>query len=287
MFVILRFGERLQAKLTAAGRPIIGGLAFAFAGAFAGAVAVAFAVAFAFAVAVAGAFADALIEGINENTVSLLVFLTALPLINAISDYASLGFSHWFGLKIVRDEAHSVWRALGWTVVDVGLALVFMGVAALTIPMALAGLQSATGFDLNPRGFVTEAACDPWGAGLWFGIMILTTLFWTVAHLVIAVVGFGVRVYDGFLLDPWAARVIESGRDSLRVKLYLSGKGVLAVGICAGVVWGGFEVVNWLVHGVAQAFGSDTGLIGLLEIIAHTGVDWVLGAPVVPTPRCL
>ena len=187
----------------------------------------------------------------------------------------------------MRDEAHSVWRSLGWALADVGLALLFMGVAALTIPMALAATQTVTGFNLDPRAFVTEAACDPWGAGLWFGIMILTTLVWTLAHLAIAVVGFAVRLYDGFPGDPWAERMITAGKDSLWVKVYLSGKGVAAVAICAGIVWVGFEAVNLLVHGVSVLAGSDTGLIGLLEIIAHTGVNWVLGTPAEPTPLCL
>jgi hypothetical protein len=217
---------------------------------------------------------------------ALLIFWVALPLINTASDYLSLGFSHWFGRKIVDDPGHSITRATLYGLADLGLALAFMVIAAATIPMALALLQWATAFDLGVRTFVTDAAADPWGAGLWFGIMILTTLVWTGLHLLITLGAVLFRLYDAFPLDRRVANVIEAGKDRLWVKLYLSGKWLVATALWCALVYVFFVLLDNATHVISTLLGSETGLIGALEMVALWGADLVpLPTEFISNPR--
>ena len=150
-----------------------------------------------------------------------------------------------------------------------------MFLAAATIPMALALLQWATAADLGVRAFVNEAAADPWGAGLWFGIMILTTLVWTGAHLLITLGAILFRLYKAFPFDRWAASIIEAGKDSVLVKLYLSTKWLVVFLLWCLVVYVFFLALNGAVHLIATLFGSEKGLIGVLETVALWGADLV------------
>ena len=216
---------------------------------------------------------------LNETALWILIFWTILPLINAISDYVSLGFSHWFGRKIVDDPEHSIIRASLYGLADLGLALAFMLIAAATIPMALGFAQLATDVNLGVHAFVRDAAADPWGTGLWFGIMILTTLVWTGLHLLITVGALLFRFYDGLPLDGFVAAKLETGADSLLIKLYLSLKWLFVFLAWCVAVYVFFRLLNGAVHLLTTVFGSDAGLIGVLEIVALWGADLVLGPP--------
>lgn len=215
------------------------------------------------------------IGAITESIIIALVYWTAFPLINTASDYLSLGFSHWFGRKIVDDPSHSISRASLYGLADLGLALAFMVIAAATIPMALALLQWATGVDLGVRAFVTDAAADPWGAGLWFGIMILSTLVWTGLHLLITLGAMLFRLYDTLPFDQRVADMIEAGKDSVLVKLYLSSKWLIVTLIWCGLVYVFFKALDGATHVIATLFGSDKGLVGALETVALWGADLV------------
>ncbi len=150
-----------------------------------------------------------------------------------------------------------------------------MFVAAATVPMVLAMLQWAAAVDLGVRAFVTEAATDPWGTGLWFGIMMLTTLVWTGAHLLITLGALLFRLFDAFPLDRWAAATIEAGKDSVLVKLYLSSKWLVVFLLWCLVVYVFFLLLNGATHIVTTLFGSDKGLVGVLETVALWGADLV------------
>lgn len=277
MVFLVRWGERRSAILTERGKPwlslLVGMGNLIGAGAVFGAlvVVVSGAVAVAVVGALAGAFA--IILGLNEATVSVLIFFTFLPLINTASDYLSLGFSHWFGRNIANDPDHSILRATLYGLVDLGLALVFMVIAATTIPMALALLQWLTAVDLGVRAFVTDAAADPWGAGLWFGIMILTTLVWTGLHLLITLGAVLFRLYDAFPIDRRVADVIEAGKDRLWVKLYLSSKWLVVTVLWCVLVYVFFWLLDGTIHVISTLLGSDKGLVGVLEMVALWGTD--------------
>jgi hypothetical protein len=301
-FFLGRLGSRLDAEMIRRGRPWLGGIAFAVAvaaivavvAAVAGAVAGAGAVAVAIAGVGAGAVAGvgvgagvgagagvvvvvvAVILGVNDATLAMLIFWTVLPLINTASDYLSLGFSHWLGRRIVDDSGHSICHATFYSLCDLGLALVFMLVAAATIPLALALLQSATGVDLGIHKFISDAAADPAGAGLWFGVMILTTLVWTGLHLLVTIGALFCRLNDNFPLDRRAVETLRERRDSLWVKLYLSGKWLLVVVVWLALLAVFFWLLNIAIHGLTALFGSNTGLIGVLEATALWGADLIL-----------
>ncbi|MEM9879094.1 MAG: helix-turn-helix domain-containing protein [Pseudomonadota bacterium] len=104
-----------------------------------------------------------------------------LPIINAITDYISLGISHSLG-RVILSKAPSLRRSLGVIILDLVVAILLMAMTIAFIVSALKLAAQTTALDLSPDGLINAALVDPWGAGLWLTLMVMTTLFWTYMH---------------------------------------------------------------------------------------------------------
>ena len=196
-------------------------VAGAFAGAVAVAVAVAFTGAGAVAVAVAGAGAGAVVVAVavvrltergrgtlayallttvlalaligaltllpwakvNDAGRSIFLFLGLLPLVNAITDYASYAVTIWLvGLGL---------KTPGWAfvmgLVDVAVALLIFALLGVLLVLVVAGANALASEPLFPLApLFAGLRQDPW-AYIWVYAMLFSTLLPTLAHLVLAV----------------------------------------------------------------------------------------------------
>ena len=218
-----------------------------------------------------------LIVGEATQTIGVvLIFWAVLPLINAINDYVSLGISHSILLRIAANRRHRWVTVAGYGVLDLVVAVLLMCVSLLTIPMALSITEILADVDLSVRVFIVESANNLYGHGLWLGLMILTTLTWTVVHLGIVLVTLCLRLFDGIEFNQWAAESIRSGAQSIVVKIYLSLRWLLPIGVLVGSVY----FVVWIADLVAvqiPASGSDReeSMVRYLEALALYGVERV------------
>ena len=200
------------------------------------------------------------IGGVTQAMGVVLVFWTVLPLVNALNDYVSLGISHSILLRIVA--LRKKWNSItGYGILDLLTAVFLMCLSALTIPLALAILDLLTGLDLNVKSFVIDSASNLYGQGLWLGLMILTTLTWTVVHLGIVLVAISVRLYDD-LAPKQVIKLIQAGKDSNLVKLFLSARWIPAVVVLVASVF-------FLIR--IPVIGSN--FVHYLEMLALYGVD--------------
>ena len=209
----------------------------------------------------------------------VLIFWTVLPFVNALNDYFSLGISHSILFRIVSTRNGPNWGTIsGYGILDLLVAVLLMCLSALTIPMALSITEQLTEFDLKVRLFVVDSARSLFGHGLWFGLMILTTLFWTVAHLGIILIALCVRVYDGLAFNKVAARSIQAGTNSVAVKLYLSSRWVMPLGALVGCIYVVVCTADFLANHLPM-FGSNVekGVVHYLEALALFGVEILVG----------
>jgi len=132
----------------------------------------------------------------NEDVAVLASFFLFLPLANGLFDYA-----YWFvSRRLGRDLAQGLqglpgrWRlvrTVAWhTAADLGLAvLLLLGLAfvlGLGFGIAEHGeIGAAASRDLGLVATVRQAVADPWGVegGLWFSLMLVSTLLPTALHL--------------------------------------------------------------------------------------------------------
>jgi transcriptional regulator with XRE-family HTH domain len=109
------------------------------------------------------------------------VMWLALPFANALTDYLSLGASHWLGRRLVT-SGKSVRFALTLGLLDLVLAVVLMLLTVKVIGAGLALTDRAFTGDIDGTGFLAASLADLWGTGLWLGLMVLSTIAWTYGH---------------------------------------------------------------------------------------------------------
>ncbi len=114
------------------------------------------------------------------------VMWLALPFANALTDYLSLGASHWLGRRLLS-SGKSVRLALTLGLLDLVMAVVLMLVTVKVIGAGLALTDRAFAGDIDGRGFLAASLADLWGTGLWLGLMVLSTIAWTYGHFVAVV----------------------------------------------------------------------------------------------------
>lgn len=142
------------------------------------------------------------------------VFLGLLPIANALFDWVSLGFTRGLLYAIYRCH-HTGLLALGWAVLDILLALLFLlGIATLTT--ALLALLNAFGdayvgktlIDLGELlGGLKEAPAALDYA--WIHFMMLSTLAPTLVHFTLAGAALVLTVpesWRGYVLKGWEGR---------------------------------------------------------------------------------
>lgn len=140
------------------------------------------------AVCITGVFGLAhMVEPMETDTVGLIaVMWLAIPLANGIADFLSLGVSQWLGERVVAAPAR-LGRIVWIGVLDLLAAILLACITLVTIIMALALAQHAFALDFSARLFVANSLAEPWSAGLWLTVMVLSTLWWSLANWVLAV----------------------------------------------------------------------------------------------------
>lgn len=125
------------------------------------------------------------------NILLMLIFLVTLPLINALMDWLSLGFTRGF-LYAIRQRRHSGIIALLFVSLDVILALAFlMAIVSLTV-LILAGINAATMHSsdqtfLDLKVLFDGLSKDPLALEYtWIHFMMLSTLIPTLIHFAVA-----------------------------------------------------------------------------------------------------
>jgi len=119
----------------------------------------------------------------TEGQVVLILMWLILPMVNAVSDYLSLGFSHLLGRLILRHH-QSWWRIIAVTLADLIVAFAVLALTILLIWFGLTVSIDTFGLKLDTMAFFATSFADPYGTGLWLTIMLLTTLTWSLLHLI-------------------------------------------------------------------------------------------------------
>ena len=208
-----------------------------------------------------------ILGSVSEPMAVILLIWVIVPFVNALNDYLSLGISYLILRKVILVHHHRFIAILGYFILDLLIAAYLMVQCTFSIPLALSATDRFTIFNLNVRAFVEDSANDLYGHGLWIGLMILTTLSYTVIHLIMIVVALFVRLYHGSGIDRFAIDSIQSGADSLLVKLYLSSKFLLIL-----IVWCVSIYVTFLFVNIISIFvlNGET-IVDFLETTALYG----------------
>jgi hypothetical protein len=209
---------------------------------------------------------------------SFLLFLALLPLLNAFWDWASLGVTRGL-LSAIRLARHSASLALVWSLLDFVLAMVFLLAIIVTLAAGLgfANHLSATGgtgllADLSTL-FVDLRARPADPSLYWVYFMLLSTLFPTLIHLIIAAAAVVLWLGQWRPLKRWR----EKAADSLKTNpqslygahIYLTFVPMAGLLAPVGLLW----LLYWMVTTHGGLIG--TGLIDLAE----TTVRWSGGFP--------
>lgn len=171
------------------------------------------------------------LAGLEATSAGLVaVMWLALPFANAMTDYLSLGASHWLGRRLLSSR-RSLRAALALGLLDLALAVVLMLVTVKVIGAGLALTDRAFAGDIDAAGFLAASLSDLWGTGLWLALMVLSTITWTYGHFVAfvapAIAGWLTR---RVLEAPAAARLADIGRSGeidMGIALVLPGRLVL------------------------------------------------------------
>jgi hypothetical protein len=129
--------------------------------------------------------------GFGPLDVSYFIFLSALPVLNAVLDASSWAVSRWLGRKILERNFHQ-WEMIGFAVVDAALAIVLL--CGLAILLGAGGealdqlfITATRNPVLNLDAVIKQAATNPLGDGLWITLMLFSTLVPTAIHAFVAI----------------------------------------------------------------------------------------------------
>ena len=137
---------------------------------------------------------------------TLLIFLGALPLVNAIFDWLSLGFTRWLLRKGQTDRG---WWPLLYALIDLAVAIASLFLVMICSLAYLQLLNAAIiagggNVALNVTGLLEQLRVDPASPAVWWVyVTIFTTFIPSLCNLVIG----GLSLLRGIpYLSPWAAR---------------------------------------------------------------------------------
>jgi len=123
----------------------------------------------------------------NPRAIGMLIGLILLPLVNVLFDFVSLAITRTL-LRKSRDRNSLLWR-LGYSGVDLALALVSMLLLMVAMVICLQAFASITGSAFVDVRAVLQDIDDNPGAGrhFWIYFALFTTLLPTMIHMVIGV----------------------------------------------------------------------------------------------------
>lgn len=162
----------------------------------------------------------------------LLLFLVALPLINAVFDFLSLGLTRWCLRNAVEEREVRLLglRLRGWwafNLIDVAGALLALAGLILAMLLAVAGLNALTPENpLMDLGVLFAELRDDGADMRWLYVMVFSTLLPSVLHLGLFLLSLLV-CYPGVRPREWLVRLIATaGKDDDRRALVQLAMGV-------------------------------------------------------------
>lgn len=211
-----------------------------------------------------------------------LIFLAALPLINVLFDWLSLGLTRWLLAKTARGE-QPIWNGL----LDAIAAIFILFALAVATTAALQGLNTLAIMNGSDRPLIDLAGVlqtlrerpgDP--AVWWVYFMLFSTLIPSVVHLFIAATSIVTLSLPGFILRPHLA-ALEAGFDGhpqapSRVALTMTIRQLLG--------WGAFAAALAAIVGVGFGLTNIIPWVGLAILWVAEQTAYVLKAPVTPGP---
>ena len=176
--------------------------------------AVAIAGEFAIAGAIVGASAISIAHTDNPESMVLFLFISSLPLLNALFDFISWLVSRWL-LGYIASEKARFMVVFCHGLLDLFLALVFLVLLALSLGFMIESVTLYTGHDgkFDWRAHVNEAVDDPLGAGMLVTLMLGSTLLPTIAHFVIAGLALVTR---GMPWHRWLKRELSAALERIK-----------------------------------------------------------------------
>ena len=146
--------------------------------------------------------------GFDDGDRTAIIFLGVLPLLNALSDFVSLGASRYY-LRAAESARTVGRRTLLW-VYDAGAALGSMGMFAVSAIFFLTFAVPGDGPLIDLPAFFAAVRDNPedyW----WLAFMLLSTLIPSLVHLIIL-------AYSAFCFTPhrlraWIAKNIAAGAE--------------------------------------------------------------------------
>ena len=212
------------------------------------------------------ALVTALTPGRPAEGSVLLLLLVALPLINAVFDFLSLGLTRWCLRNAVEGRAVRVWwlRLRGWwafNLIDVAGALLALAGLILAMLLAVTGLNALTPENpLMDLGALFAELRDGEVDMRWLYVMVFSTLLPSVLHLGLFLLSLLV-CYPGVRAREWLVALMDKAgpEDDRRVMVRA------AVGLWVGLV-------------VAVPVGLWVWLLPNFDLWHRAAMLWVIGA---------
>lgn len=195
----------------------------------------------------------------GTDAAALVLFISLLPLLNGLADFASCGLTRWLMRRGVAGQ--TVWRGVMDSVAGLGIFLV-LGFAIITV---VHFVRPQNGVPLADLTAIFDGLADPETRGNygWLLFMLATTLIPTVLHFAVAVAAFFTLYPAG--LRHWIIERLESGAAG-HANAGRQGQAVLALAISAAVL-----IPSWLLWQLfTMRHGLLDGLIAVFRLFAES-----------------
>ena len=181
----------------------------------------------------------------QSNTLILILFFSLLPILNAILDWISLGFTRGLLTSIISGH-HKTKDALLWAFLDLLLAVVFLVLISLGM-IALVGisnhLSGTTIYDLNE--IFTNLKNGDIKQNFWIYFMMFSTLLPTLLHFILAILSLLM-----WLPDSWRKELIKDIQNDqhrhILAFLYLTFTPIIAIAVVLFLCWEGYKLLDYL-----------------------------------------
>lgn len=162
----------------------------------------------------------------TKEMILLPVFLTLLPLLNGVIDWLSLGFTRGL-LHAIRRRRHFGLLAVGWAILDIVIALVFLFLITSITTLVMGGLNGLSHYWierplLDLQQIFDGLSSDPLHINYWWiHFMMFTTLIPTLVHFFSAAYALVLSVRPDY--RRWIVDNIDDDKDArLAGFLYVS-----------------------------------------------------------------
>ena len=275
---------------------VAGAVAVAFAGAVAGAVAVVVVVERGVASAVKrgvyayfGVWSILLVSvlavvglgSFESYSIALLVYLGAVPIVNSLFDFLSVGVTR----KLLEKSAKAAsWGRIGWSLADFGFASVFMLLLTFSLAFYLEtinilGLVSVTNQQLIELQPIHDSIRSTPGntSNYWVYFTLLSTFIPTAIHACAA----GVAVI--LVVATWLINHEKDSKNLLDPRMSVAEKNGLSFRLTACILLGiitGLAVMIGLMALTLTVLNNAIGLVAISEA-GQSAARWWLGWPAV------